>query len=466
MATIITDNKSITNLKYSTFHKDLITDIDALGFSNIRKNQAYCLINLLIWKGMHPKQGFTPSPSGWSQLSQTYLIAGLTAKYPEVLNPLIKANIIKRDKSYQVSTSDREGYSKSYCVSPKYFIGDANNYKSIEVNITKFKDKTLESDAEQTKWINDFRKTLVINRTNLIAKGFDIIESKLANIVNKSENIESVLSKLYCESVIPVIYWRPNIKFEKATPYRYKVETLLKTSVDKNLDIFMYNDKVYLGDLNVFIRSKRSELIFTTQNSIDRLCDDTWIATRNETNNRLDYPLTNAPKELVEIIKRENNLSELDLSNSQFCFMSTWLRSQGVNNTNKFSEITENGSIYNIVAKKMGNDSTRDDGKSKMFLMLFGPIRGGIISDMFPEIDAVVNNYKEEYGYQKFSVMLQNMESDVFIDKILKSLQDISIPAITKHDSIIVNESHCKIIESFANSILKENDVRGTLKIS
>ena len=52
-----------------------------------------------------------------------------------------------------------------------------------------------------------------------------------------------------------------------------------------------------------------------------------------------------------------------------------------------------------------------------------------------------------------FSVFLQCVESEIFIDRILFPLRDMEVPCFTRHDSIVVAHGYANLVEDFIKSV-------------
>jgi hypothetical protein len=84
------------------------------------------------------------------------------------------------------------------------------------------------------------------------------------------------------------------------------------------------------------------------------------------------------------------------------------------------------------------------------------------IKEMFPSVVGWIDDNKKENGDNEFSIMLQTIESDLFIENILKRVKKHKYFCITKHDSLIVRRQDYEAIME----ILKEEFARIGLEYS
>jgi len=64
-----------------------------------------------------------------------------------------------------------------------------------------------------------------------------------------------------------------------------------------------------------------------------------------------------------------------------------------------------------------------------------------------------------------FSVFLQCVESEIFIDRILFPLRDMEVPCFTRHDSIVVAHGYANLVEDFIKSVFSEIGFKYNYKV-
>lgn len=194
-------------------------------------------------------------------------------------------------------------------------------------------------------------------------------------------------------------------------------------------------------------------------------------AGRNKTNNRLDTNITNLCSLLTDEIANQNNLVQIDLSNSQFAILSYILQYiMDTDDYKRFKELSVIGGLYEFVQENLGLES-RKEAKNAMFEILFSKRRNNTkskskLKKLFPTVIEWVDNYKKENGDDNFSIMLQKKESEIFIDMILNCIIKKKIFALTKHDSLIVKESDKEKVLELISDYFKLIGFEYNLKIT
>lgn len=81
--------------------------------------------------------------------------------------------------------------------------------------------------------------------------------------------------------------------------------------------------------------------------------------------------------------------------------------------------------------------------------------------ESIPEDDD--KNFNDDMS--NFSVFLQCVESEIFIDRILFPLRDMEVPCFTRHDSIVVAHGYANLVEDFIKSVFSEIGFKYNYKV-
>jgi len=181
--------------------------------------------------------------------------------------------------------------------------------------------------------------------------------------------------------------------------------------------------------------------------SLEMIKSSYLMASRNKTNNRLDTNLTNLPSEYCDCIMKSNDMVQIDLSNSQFSFLSFWL-SKYLDSDDfiLFQNLSYDGKLYNYIQKKLGLTS-REKTKRILFYIFFSSnefnnSKKDYLRKRFPSVIDWVENYKSKNNHKTFCIELQRLESNFFIDNVYEILKKLGYVCFTKHDSIIVESKY------------------------
>jgi hypothetical protein len=159
--------------------------------------------------------------------------------------------------------------------------------------------------------------------------------------------------------------------------------------------------------------------------------------------------------------------SEIDIKNSQPLFLCKLIESDGliIVNTDEFELfkfLTYNGKFYQYL---MDNSKYRDrkNVKEMIYKVFFGKnfkSKGDdLFKSLFPTIHEFIKIYKKEHGdYRILAHDLQNLESNLIFNKIVKEIMYIypEVNLITIHDSIICNTKYRDVVEKIFHKNLEK----------
>lgn len=168
-----------------------------------------------------------------------------------------------------------------------------------------------------------------------------------------------------------------------------------------------------------------------------------FFCSRNTTNGRLDTNITNLKSSLLAFVKlKGEQLEQLDLSNSQLVFLNNLM---GKESSELLNQLISEGALYEYIQTKL-NLKSRSEAKQLTFTLLFSKHtlkskEKQELKHILPQLVNYTDKYKKENGDNQLAIKLQQMESTLFIDKILKECKEQSLLVLTKHDSILCKKS-------------------------
>jgi hypothetical protein len=452
-----------TRTAYISLPKSLVSDIQNLPLS--KTDQSHCIkfVGILYRDSLSEHWDLT-SPTA---KPKNYLVKAFGNRYYTWLKPLIKSGIVLRSEVY----SDNNCYT--YLVNPKYHLEHTESSKIFsEINqndilcgekylksfTTKgYKDVVKYSDKDESQYYNWFKNDfleLVIDHDAL----YQIAISKLKSISLDDYQIDQ-------EVLTPSI----EVVFPNGTK-RFVNSNEIANYLSSGQQLVLDNRVYKIVEPISFMNSKIATTAFYYRNTIERLIGQTIDAKRNNTNQRLDTNFTNMASELVNEICKQNNLVQIDLSNSQFSILSMVLSKELKSDDYKlFKELTSRGRLYDYIQYKLGLKTTKR-AKQLMFAIMFSSYRMSNpikkkIKELFPTVIDWVDNYKKKHGDNQFSIMLQKIESEIFIDKIYHQVKKRNWFCFTKHDSLIVQKDYVEQVLSLMEHVLEQVGVEYRLKI-
>jgi len=242
--------------------------------------------------------------------------------------------------------------------------------------------------------------------------------------------------------------------------------------------------------VNDFKRVKLNNFKASQLYSIAALNNQDYYASISKTNGRLNTTISNLKSEFISngyITLGGEKLLDIDLSNSQPCLLSYFLSDtnkacetfpllnkeyqipnfESTSTTyNLFKEKASNGQIYEYISETAGMD--RQTAKMLFLKTLFSKpkySRTKTLKQLFPDVFEWINQFKMDNGcHKKMAIMLQKLESEIFIKHIYKTLNDEKYTVFTKHDSIVCKQSQMEEIKDRVESILNGFGIEHLLK--
>lgn len=421
----------------------------------------------------------------YKQFSKSYFkkIIKTSSYVYEIKNNLINNNILQ---VYKNGTYTMEKNSKGYRFNPLLIEGNYTDLKGPIFNNDTDADlkgpKNLGQELKLSNKVNNNLNKLY----NLINKSNSLHISGPILIINELESSESIIKNLITKGLENIVFkdevndyinnfhitkediqTNENINDEYLNiifdldSYRYKKQTALSLSKEQGLDLIKYKDNCYIDNVETFLIRKTNDIRLIMRKSIFEIKNKIFRVSRNETNRRLDYNLTNMKSELLKYILFEGEeLVELDISNAQFSILS-FLTDELDDN---FIKLSREGQLYEYVSEKL--KISKLEAKGKMFRVAFDRVEDyqNDIRELFPLTMNFIDGYKNELGYKAFSNLCQNAESLIMIDGLLNYLIKKGYKVFTIHDAIRVKKSDLDNIKKDIEVFFKEIDFKCNLR--
>lgn len=438
--------------KLYTIPEELNNDILALKLPKAQYEKVIHFIGVLKKKSFQQGGDYTFPV----MLPRNYLTTFLSSNYNKYTNLLNDAKIIIRNDYYNKSKS----ISKSYNINNKYFNIDNksinNKIKLVSISCRCISAK-LSPDTEAL--IKETKKEL--------------------NTLEIDENLVRIASQKYIDDLSIEDFKMGSQISDQKFQVRMFVGSELKNrwiTKEDALELARLNFKELIQDKKAFyimtpeefIARKRLMTHISHQDAITRLVKRYWNVSRNTTNNRLDTNLTNLASPILDVIMETNKLCQIDLGNSQFALLASTLPVDLVHPTTiEFKTAAASGLLYELVQDKL-NLKTRKRAKQATFELLFSSHKNksddlGKMRAEFPEVMGYIDIFKIENGHKNFSISLQKIESELFIDNILKQLSSLSLGCLTKHDSVICKKGDLEEVLEIMNLVFTSKNVKGNL---
>lgn len=200
------------------------------------------------------------------------------------------------------------------------------------------------------------------------------------------------------------------------------------------------------------------------------------------------FPLAKTAKHTDTSIEEKSKEGEekmetlLSILFSEFCVVKVDSSLSLTADYKLFKKLVKTGQLYEYIQqlhwKENGIKITRDEAKRLMFKLAFSSHRYNpegkqILRKHFPSIIGLIDEFKKrcivryksegmqqaearDKGNAAFAILLQRIESRVFIDKILAACYKRKLKVLSKHDSILCRQSDRHIVTKLICRVLNQ----------
>lgn len=365
--------------------------------------------------------------------------------------------------------------------------------KRIEIGEEKYYRLNPSLLQEQRIWVVNTKKT--------IDKKLDLlysIQNSNLNISNTGTTITTLTTS--STGTTNYVYSEPNsdstqLNTSHSIYKKNKYASVKKNEVHQylqdNLSRFEFDTiNAYTYIQNEFLNNNLTAHQYNqAKDEIYKLESKAFRMTILPTNMRVVSNYTSLPKYLrVFITLNDKAVKEIDLSNSQPLIFNViiyeYIKSFDLDADHpihieafKYKTLTENDKFYTDLEAKVKIDYPTFISKKEFKIEIFTHVF--YAKKYYPH--PITDTFKNEYGYlydiildskknntNALAILLQNLESSIFIDKICRELMTTVVrPAIiTIHDGIFTNEDNIELIEkTIKDVILREWNLCPTIKI-
>lgn len=397
----------------------------------------------------------------YKSLSREYFYKIIGKKYAyEIKDKLIDNGILEVNNSYNVVKGIGKGYRINNCI-----IG--GEYQCVPMCPPK-EDNNIQcvpmcppNISDQINGVSDNYLSLLSNHSTPVSISYlcppleTLMVSEMQKLTFSPKVYEYINNFTLSINDITInnniIEEYVNVLFDDEV-YRYKLENALQLANENNKSLIKYKDKCYIDNVDSFLLRKTNDLKLIFKKSIFDIENRIFRASRNETNNRLDYNLTNMKSDILNYLLYDGEeMVELDISNAQFAILSFITNSLD----EEFVKLSQNGKLYNKISKE------------DMFRIAFDKVKReqDDIREIFPMTMKFIDEYKNKFGYKLFSNLLQKTESMIMIDNLLPYLYDKGYRVFTIHDAIRVKKSQVDEVKSEIEILFNKIGFKCNLRI-
>jgi hypothetical protein len=299
----------------------------------------------------------------------------------------------------------------------------------------------------------------------LVIKDLSSLEIDTLNLYEKGMEIASKTAPNFLKSDSFLFDEYVRVRVDSGSLVTKRYGDVYNGAISEGKSLIKNRGCVLMVDAEKFAKTSVINKTFAYSQNISMWHNKMFYADRNSTNYRLDTNMTNTPNVIADEIFFENNLSQIDLRNSQFCILASLLPNEASFKT--FKEASAEGELYEYVQDSLGL-ANRMKSKQMMFELFFSSYKNNgsdkqKLKSIFPSVINWIDTYKKANGSKEFAIMLQKKESEIFIDGVLNNAKRKGIFCLTKHDSVIVKKDEKEYIEKSVKRQLENHGVFGSL---
>lgn len=453
--------------------KELISKIQSLGLTKIQQDNSIHLceiINLNQKKSGLLVDEYVPLPRKY--LEEIYS----DTRYMKWMNKLLEADIIKCDEKFYFGNNSK---CKYYKINQGLLTENLTKIGYTFLQEKKESKRILTPTKEDNGNISELLRLITVDfgdeyqeglrKSQIIKdiKSLYVDVEKLIKVTNDKIDLLKlkdfqVSDKLRDNKFITVVL---DGNKEQKISLGYARDLAKK----RGLSLLKDNDFYRITDAEKFLTRKRASIYNSYMSSIMRIKSGIINVNRNDTNNRMDSNITNMSSDLVGNILYDNNLVSIDLCNSQFAIFSYALGKSDFEDVNMFKQLSGNGMLYTYIMNELELENLKQ-AKNMCFELLFSSRKNNTpeklkLKDLFPNVIAIIDSFKKTYGDNKFSIFLQKVESNLFIDCLLAMIRDNVGFCLSKHDSIIVREEDVEEVLGAIVCLFSELKIHSTFMI-
>jgi len=426
-------------------------------------------------------------PEDYIHIPSTFWSVAVGRRYDRVLKILLHGGIIQN-----TTYSWKDGICRAFRIAPAL----------MEGSVSKI---VFEGGRQKSSSLPECRSTVRFMR--LLKPDIRKAKKLITHYIQSKEYQRDITINPNLPDSQPIRVHPHNTPF--AEPKIYSIRFWRNIALAQGMSIIRDKTDYYIDYPERYFSKKELNIRISYYDAIYRFQNREFTASRNATNERLDSNLSSFPSLLLGCLRYDEPLVSIDLSNSQFVMFSKIIESgflhhifnisqlPAINNNNhivsgdnirsynttrndtelvvnerqdpiltgdviEFIEVAKSGQLYEKIQKHFelpDGDAGRKEAKGLMFQVCFSARRDNRafkkkLKELYPNVISIMDRVKARYRDNDFAILLQKMESNIFIDKIKKELDHRGLLTATKHDSVICPLSQLPQVKKIVREIL------------
>jgi len=444
----------------------------------------------------------------YSPLSREYWRTVVGSHYSKYIERLLQEKVLQRDWVQYVDDFGNSSRVMGYRINPDFLQDDFTLIK-----YSGAKSQSASADMLHSKAIGIEPVTKLGIKPELIC-----LQKKQALewiSINIPKVVDGYLNNDYINGIpktLPVLVRIYNDK-NGFTASHMSVEAAQKIVEEQGKTLLYYKDKFVIADEKQFNRIAVENLTAHYNWQVKSFHPDSFNFSRNKNTLRVYSKLSSLPTALLPFIRINGQyIQQADLKCSQFTLFANlinyylnhsgeqlialFLKKQarqfvaslvkvfdehkdeipeaGLDTSNPEENQFITNDVYKFMVDALLNDfykiikselglPLREHGKGIAFRTVFSKPKPENelvrqFRQLYPTVISIINDFKEECGYNQFAIGLQRIEAEIFIDHIWKQAKKVGINCFTRHDSLVFPINKRKEVQQIIGTVFSSFD--------
>jgi hypothetical protein len=444
----------------------------------------------------------------YSPLSREYWRTVVGSHYSKYVDRLVTEKVLQREWVEYVDDFGNTSRVMGYRINPEYLQDDFTLIKYAGAKTQIESAEMLHSKAVDNVPVTKLGIKPELFRM-LKKQALEWISTNIPKVVDGYLNNEYINGIPKTLPVLVRIYHDNN----GFTASHMSIEAAQKIAEEQGKKLLYYKDKFVVADEKQFNRIAVENLTAHYNWQVKSFHPDSFNFSRNKNTLRVYSKLSSLPTALLPFIRINGQyIQQADLKCSQFTLFANlinyYLNHSGeqlialfhkkqakqfvaslvkvffvhkdelpetgldtsnpeenqfiTNDVYKFMVDALLNDFYKIIRSELGLP-LREHGKGIAFRTVFSKPKPENelvrqFRQLYPTVISIINDFKDECGYNQFAIGLQRIEAEIFIDHIWKQAKKDGVNCFTRHDSLVFPINKRKEVQQIIGTVFSSFD--------
>lgn len=444
----------------------------------------------------------------YSPLSREYWRTVVGSHYSKYVDRLVTEKVLQREWVEYVDDFGNTSRVMGYRINPEYLQDDFTLIKYAGA-----KTQSESADMLHSKAVDNVPVTKLGIKPELFRmlkkQALEWISTNIPKVVDGYLNNEYINGIPKTLPVLVRIYHDNN----GFTASHMSIEAAQKIVEEQGKKLLYYKDKFVVADEKQFNRIAVENLTAHYNWQVKSFHPDSFNFSRNKNTLRVYSKLSSLPTALLPFIRINGQyIQQADLKCSQFTLFANLINyylnhsseplialfhkkqtkqfvaslvkvfdehkdempEVGMDTSNPEENQFITNDVYKFMVDALLNDfykiikselglPLREHGKAIAFRTVFSKPKPENelvrqFRQLYPTVISIINDFKDECGYNQFAIGLQRIEAEIFIDHIWKQAKKEGINCFTRHDSLVFPINKRKEVQQIIGTVFSSFD--------